>query len=99
MVAKLLVANWTKLWKSYSVLFSIANILQAVSVSALAVLGVINVYFAFQTIFVLTLLFGALGLVGRLISQPSLKRLKEEMQGDLADDGILNGSNKTPEGL
>lgn len=64
-----LVPDWKRLWKSYSVIFSAANILQAVSVTGLSVLGVINVYFAFQLVVGLAMMFGALGLVGRLIDQ------------------------------
>ncbi len=67
-----LVEGWKKLWKSYSVIFSIANILQAISVTGLSVLGVINVYFAFKIVITLAVLFGLLGLAGRLIRQPVL---------------------------
>lgn len=67
-----LVEGWKKLFKSYSVIFSLANILQALSVAGLSVLGVINVYFAFKIVITLAILFGFLGLVGRLISQPVL---------------------------
>lgn len=64
-----LVEGWKKLWKSYSVIFSLANILQAISVSALSILGVINVYFAFKVVIGLAILFGLLGLTGRLLRQ------------------------------
>jgi len=67
-----LVDGWKKLWKSYSVIFSLANILQALSVTGLSVLGVINVYFAFKLVIGMAVLFGVLGLVGRLIKQPVL---------------------------
>lgn len=67
-----LVEGWKKLFKSYSVIFSLANILQALSVTGLSVLGVINVYFAFKLVIGTAILFGFLGLVGRLISQPVL---------------------------
>lgn len=67
-----LVDGWKRLWKSYSVIFSLANILQALSVTGLSVLGVINVYFAFKLVITLAIVFGALGLVGRLIKQPVL---------------------------
>jgi len=42
------------------------------SVTGLSVLGVINVYFAFKLVIGMAVLFGFLGLVGRLISQPVL---------------------------
>ena len=64
-----LVEGWKKLWKSYSVIFNLANILQAISVSALSILGVINVYFAFKVVIGLAILFGLLGLAGRLLRQ------------------------------
>lgn len=67
-----LVENWRTLWKSYSVVFSAANILQALSVTGLSVLGVINVYFAFKLVIGMAILFGVLGLIGRLIKQPVL---------------------------
>ena len=67
-----LVEGWKKLFKSYSVIFSLANILQALSVTGLSVLGVINVYFAFKLVIGMAILFGVLGLAGRLISQPVL---------------------------
>lgn len=67
-----LVEGWKKLWKSYSVIFSVANILQAISVTGLSVLGVINVYFAFKIVITLAVLFGVLGLAGRLVRQPVL---------------------------
>jgi hypothetical protein len=73
-----LVGNWKKLWKSYSVVFSLANILQAVSVTGLSVLGVINVYFAFKLVISLAILFGLLGLIGRLIHQPTLDKKEDE---------------------
>lgn len=84
-----LVDDWKRLWKSYSVIFSFANILQAVSVTGLSVLGVINVYFAFKIVVGLAMLFGVLGLVGRLISQKSLRKdVVEESKEE-----PTNGSN------
>jgi hypothetical protein len=68
-----LTRNWQQLWKSYSVIFSFANILQAVSMAGLSVLGVINIYLAFRLVIGLAVLFGVLGMIGRLLSQPKLK--------------------------
>lgn len=85
-----LVEGWTKLWKSYSVIFSAANILQAVSVTGLSVLGVINVYFAFKLVVGLAMLFGAFGLVGRLIAQKSLKTPPCEENKEEPTDGSIN---------
>jgi len=72
----LLVPNWRSLWKSYSVVFSMANILQAISVSGLSVLGVINIYFAFKLVIGMAFAFGLLGLIGRLLQQPTVSEDK-----------------------
>lgn len=66
-----------KLWKAYSTIALIANILTALSVSALAVLGVISYALAFPTVVCLAVFFGVLGLVGRFVRQ------------DIDDDGKL----------
>lgn len=80
-----LVDDWKRLWKSYSVIFSFANVLQAVSVSALSVLGVINTYFAFKLVIGMAIFFGVLGLVGRLIPQKSLRKETETQVEELTD--------------
>ncbi len=67
-----LVREWKNLWKSYSALFNLANVLQALSVTGLSVLGVINVYFAFKIVIGLAIFFGVLGFIGRFIKQDSL---------------------------
>lgn len=67
-----LVEDWKRLWKSYSVIFSFANILQALSMTGLSVLGVVNVYFAFKVVITLATIFGLLGLIGRIVKQPVL---------------------------
>lgn len=66
-----------KLWKAYSTIALIANILTALSVSALAVLGVISYALSFGMVVSFAVLFGVLGLVGRFVKQ------------DLEDDGKL----------
>lgn len=66
-----------KLWKAYSTIALIANILTALSVSALAVLGVISYALSFGVVVSFAVLFGVLGLVGRFVKQ------------DLEDDGKL----------
>ena len=71
-MSKFLVQDWKQMWKSYSIIFSLANILQAVSMAGLGVLGVINIFLAFKLVIGLAILFGTLGVVGRLISQPKL---------------------------
>lgn len=66
-----------KLWKAYSTIALIANILTALSVSALAVLGVISYALAFPTVVCLAVFFGVLGVAGRFLKQ------------DLEEDGKL----------
>lgn len=66
-----------KLWKAYSTIALIANILTALSVSALAVLGVISYALSFGMVVSFAVLFGVLGLIGRFVKQ------------DLEDDGRL----------
>lgn len=73
-----LVRDWKQLWKSYSIIFSLANILQAVSVAGLGVLGVINIFLAFKLVIGLAILFGVLGVVGRLIAQPKIAKCPED---------------------
>lgn len=58
-----------KILKSYSFLSMAANFLVALSVSGLAVLGVLSSDIAFPILTVLAILFGLLGLVGRFVDQ------------------------------
>lgn len=67
-----LVDNWTKLWKSYSQVANMANILQALSFGLMSFLGVVSPYFAMKTVIGLAILFSGLGFVGRLIKQPKV---------------------------
>ena len=67
-----LVDDWKKLWKSYSVLAITANVLQALSITALSVLGVLSNDLAFPLVVGLGVLFGVLGLIGRVIPQNSI---------------------------
>lgn len=71
------VDNWKKLWKSYSMLALFANILTALSISGLAVLGVIGSGMAFGVLACTATVFGVLGVLGRVIKQ------------DLEDDGKM----------
>ena len=65
-----LVRNWkTILTKSYSSLSIIANILIALSVSGLSVLGVIASEVAIPTILCFAIPLGLLGLTGRILDQ------------------------------
>jgi hypothetical protein len=67
---KTLAKNWKqRLLKSYSSWSIIANILIALSVSGLSVLGVISNVIAIPLLVCLALTFGVVGLVGRVIDQ------------------------------
>lgn len=64
-----LIKDWKKSLKSYSFLSIVANILTAVSVSALAVLGVLSSDIAFPVLACLAITFGLVGCVGRVLDQ------------------------------
>lgn len=67
---KNLAKNWKqRLLKSYSSWSIIANILIAVSVSGLSVLGVISNVLAIPLLLGLAITFGVIGLLGRVIDQ------------------------------
>ena len=67
MKMKKLAKNWKqRLLRSYSSLSIIANILVALSISGLAVLGVISNVIAIPLLVGLAISFGVLGLLGRV---------------------------------
>ena len=67
---KKLAKNWkNRLLRSYSSLSIIANILVALSISGLSVLGVISNVIAFPLLVGLALALGLAGLLGRVIDQ------------------------------
>lgn len=67
---KHLAKNWrNRLTRSYSSLSIIANILVALSISGLAVLGVLSSVTAIPLLVSLAVVFGIAGLVGRVIDQ------------------------------
>lgn len=71
-------SNWKRrLIKSYSSLSIIANVLVALSISGLAVLGVISNVLAIPLLVGLAITFGLAGLVGRVVDQ-ELDDVKEE---------------------
>lgn len=70
MSMKTLAHNWkTRLLKSYSSLSITANILVALSISGLAVLGVISNVLAIPLLVGLAITFGVVGLIGRVVDQ------------------------------
>ena len=77
-----LIKDWKKSLKSYSFLSIIANILIAISVSALAVLGVLSSDIAFPILAGLAITFGLVGAVGRFIDQ-ELDDIKQECEEDV----------------
>lgn len=67
---KKLANNWRqRLLRSYSSLSIVANILVALSISGLAVLGVISDVVAIPILVGLAITFGVVGLLGRVIDQ------------------------------
>lgn len=75
-----LAKNWRqRLIKSYSSLSIIANILIALSVSGLGVLGVISNAIAIPLLVGLAITLGLVGLLGRIIDQ-ELDEIKEDSE-------------------
>lgn len=66
---KKLAKNWKQRLKSYSSLSLIANVLTALSVTGLSVLGVVSSEIALTTIITSALILGVLGLVGRVLDE------------------------------
>lgn len=67
---KKLAKDWKRrLTKSYSSLSIIANILIAISISGLSVLGAISNVLAIPLMVGLAITFGVVGLVGRVVDQ------------------------------
>lgn len=64
-----LAKNWKQRLRSYSSLSIIANVLVALSISGLSVLGVITGELALPVILSIAIPLGLLGLLGRIIDQ------------------------------
>lgn len=65
-----LVKNWKRiLTRSYSSLSIISNILIALSVTGLSLLGVVSANVALSTILLFAIPLGLVGLIGRVIDQ------------------------------
>lgn len=75
-----LVDNWGKVLKTYSFLSIVANLLVALSVTGLSVLGVLSSQVAFGTLAVSASVLGLLGLIGRFVDQSydDLEKEKDE---------------------
>lgn len=80
-----LAKNWKeRLLKSYSSWSIAANILVALSISGLSVLGVISNVMAIPVLVALAVAFGVVGLVGRLLDQ-GLDDIRDECNGENKD--------------
>lgn len=81
-----LAKNWRqRLLKSYSSLSIIANILVALSISGLSVLGVVSNVIALPLLVGLAVTLGVVGLFGRIIDQ-GLDDIRQEGKGVVEDD-------------
>lgn len=69
--------DWKKILKTYSFLSLVANLLVALSVSGLAVLGVLSSQVAFGTLAISASILGLIGAIGRLVDQ-SYDDMREE---------------------
>ena len=80
-----LAKNWKKrLLRSYSSWTILANILVALSVSGLTVVGVIASEVALPTILCIAIPLGIIGLIGRILDQ-GLDDIRDECNGDNKD--------------
>lgn len=61
--------NWKRLLKTYSFLSLVANAFIAISVSGLAVLGLLSSELAFPVLATCAVVLGVLGATGRLIDE------------------------------
>lgn len=75
-----IIKDWRKQLKSYSFLSILGHFLIALSVSGLAVLGVLSSNVAFPVLVGTAITFGLFGLVGRMIDQ-SVEDLEGEDNG------------------
>lgn len=67
-----LVADWTKMWRSYSVLAHIFNLLIALSFAGMSALPVLSDYISPHTLFISVGVFSVLGVVGRVLKQTGI---------------------------
>lgn len=61
--------NWKQLLKTYSFIGFVANALIAISISGLAVLGLLSTEIAFPVLATIGVILGVVGAAGRLIDQ------------------------------
>lgn len=65
------IKDWKRQLKSYSFLSLLGSALTAISISSLAVLGVLSSELAFPLLASLAITFGVVGAVGRFLDQSS----------------------------
>lgn len=83
---KRLAKNWKeRLTKTYSSLSLVANILVAVSISGLSVLGVVSNVIALPLLVSLAIALGVVGLLGRIVDQ-GLDDVRQECKEEAEDD-------------
>lgn len=61
--------NWKQLLKTYSFLSLVANAFVAISISGLAVLGILSPSMAFPVVAITGVVLGVMGAAGRLLDQ------------------------------
>lgn len=61
--------DWRKILKTYSFIGLLGNLLIAISVTGLMVLGVLSSNIAFPVLLTSSLVLGVIGLVGRFVDQ------------------------------
>ncbi|MNQ88252.1 hypothetical protein D3C85_1035090 [compost metagenome] len=61
--------DWKRILKTYSFIGMIANLFVAISVSGLAVLGLLSAELAFPVLATLGITLGVIGLLGRFVDQ------------------------------
>lgn len=61
--------DWKKILKTYSFLSIVANLMVALSVTGLSVLGVLSSQVAFGTLAISASVLGLLGVIGRFVDQ------------------------------
>lgn len=68
-----LVDDWQKMWKSYSVLTHLLNLLIAVSFVGLGALPTISDYISPHTLFISVGVLSVAGIIGRVLKQNNIK--------------------------
>lgn len=73
LIKQRLVDDWQKLWKSYSILAHLVNLLIALSFVGLGALPAISDYITPRTLFISVGVLSVLGIIGRVLKQNNIK--------------------------